>query len=617
MKTICRALIAGMLIAMIAIGVACAMAESDSAQTKVAVLRGVVVDAETGLPEPCTVAIIDSKGRTVLESEGFKDGFRCDGRFEKQLPPGRTRVRVTRGFEVVAEERTVELARGREVRMEFRLKRRVDVRRRGWFAGDSHAHMIHGENKLPVDFNDVALAAKAEDLQFLSLAQAWSMENPTPEKLEAELSRRSSPDCALTWNMEAPKNYYRGDAGRCLGHCWTLGLRGRTGSGRDAISLLMEASAHDYESAKPGFANFESHQFIHEQGGAVFYSHPARWWTGPWGGQGGYAKQENMRISNMAVELPLDTLIGPTYDGLDVMTSSGELQANGLAFDLWCLLLNHGWRVAATASSDSCFDRPGGATPGDVRTYAYLEGGFSFPAVAKATALGRTFVTSGPLLLAALEKQPPGSSFAADGHKRTLTLEAWASGADDQGLGKMEVLRNGVLFWSNQWSQPCLSAKTNIVITEDQNAWYCARVFGTGARQPRAISGAFYFESKPYEPPAPIPASVRVSLVDRQSGAKLSGKVTEVFFKASLQSDGKSHAITGGEGELTTPAIARLRAEVPGYEPLCLSPFLDNPELLNTITGLKAEDLVKWVTFERVRALLGRVQLEFQLQRKP
>jgi hypothetical protein len=162
----------------------------------------------------------------------------------------------------------------------FVLRRRVDLRKRGWYAGDSHVHMLHGERTVPVGFDFVALTARAEDLQYLSLAQSWIVEPATPEALEAELQPRSTRDCLLTWNLEAPKNYYKGDAGRCLGHCWSLGMRGRTAKGLDAIQLLLEASAWDYESSKPTYANFESHHLIHSQGGAVFYSHPARWWMG-------------------------------------------------------------------------------------------------------------------------------------------------------------------------------------------------------------------------------------------------------------------------------------------------------------------------------------------------
>jgi len=46
--------------------------------------------------------------------------------------------------------------------------------------------------------------------------------------------------------------------------------------------------------------------------------------------------------------------------------------------ELWALLLNHGYRLAATASSDACFDRPGGGVPGSARTYTYLPNGFSW-----------------------------------------------------------------------------------------------------------------------------------------------------------------------------------------------------------------------------------------------
>lgn len=482
------------------------------------VLRGTVLDRDTGQPTPCTVSLVDAVGATVMERDSFRGGFRCDGQFTKRLPAGRTRLRITRGFETRAVEQFVEVVAGRTTEVEVRLERVVDLRRRGWYAGDSHDHMIHGERTIPVDFDFVALTARAEDLHYLSLAQAWVLSNATPEKLEAELGRRSTPACALTWNLEAPKNYYRGDAGRCLGHCWTLGLRGRTDRGEDVIGLLLEASAHDYESDKPSYANFESHQLIRAQGGTVFYTHPARWWTGSWGGQGGYPKQERMRISNLAVELPLDTLIGPTFDGVDLITGNGEFAANAMAFDLWCLLLNHGYRVAGTASSDACFDRPGGATPGVARTYTYVAEDFSFPAVARATAQGRTFVTTGPLLLVSVDGQPAGSVFAADGHPRNLQIEAWASGADPGGLSRLEILRNGRLVQTHPFAPAASAFVTNVPIAETETAWYCVRAFGRDPQRQRAISGAFFFDATPHRAPAPVPARVRVRLQDALSG---------------------------------------------------------------------------------------------------
>ena len=457
-------------------------------------LRVSVVDAGSGLQVPCTVALVNSAGETIIDNQSFASGFRCDGQFMRSLPAGKTRIWVSRGFEYRTVEKVVEIRPGERLDLSLRLERSVDLRQRGWYAGENHAHMNHGERTIPVDFDSVALAARAEDLQYLSLAQAWSVENPTPENLEAELRKRSLPDCVLTWNLEAPKNYYRGDAGRCLGHCWTLAVNGRTAEGLDVIDTLLRASAHDYESAKPSYANFESHQLIHAQGGASFYTHPARWWTGAWGGQGGYPKQEQMRVSNMAVELPLDTLLGPTFDGIDLITGSGEWEANVIAVELWCLLLNHGYRVAGTASSDACFDRVGGATPGVARLYTFLDGDFSLPKAARAATLGRTFVTTGPLLLVSLDGQPPGAALPADGSLRELKIEAWASGNDPQGLSRLELLCNGLPIQTNLFPPGVLSFTTNIALHPTGTRWYCVRLFGSNARRERAISGAFFVD---------------------------------------------------------------------------------------------------------------------------
>ncbi|HXP61595.1 MAG TPA: CehA/McbA family metallohydrolase [Dongiaceae bacterium] len=582
-----------------------------------ATLRGTIRDEGTGALTPCTVTITDAKGKLLVENGSFNSGFRCSGRFTKALPPGRTRIRVTRGFETEAVERQLELPAGRETELTLVLRRRVDLRRRGWYGGDSHAHMLHGERTVPVDFDFVALTARAEDLQYLCLAQNWTVEPATPEALEAELKPRSTRDCLLNWNLEAPKNYYQGDAGRCLGHCWNLGMRGRTAEGLDVIHLLLEASAWDYESSKPTYANFESQALIHSQGGAVFYTHPARWWMGSWGGQGGYPKVDRMRVSNMAVELPLDTLAGPTYDGLDVLTTGGESAANAKAFQLWSLLLNHGYRLAATASSDACFDRPGGGVPGIVRTYTFVTGQFSLAKVAQATAAGRTFATTGPLLIATLDGAPPGCALAANGQKHVLAVEAWACGSDAGGIARLELLRNGQPFKQAAGDGRSNSLRTEFALEENESAWYCVRVLGSDAQRQIALSGAFYFAAKNYRPPLPVRAQVQARIVDAQSGECLPGSLTEVTLEGPVGRDGKRHRLNTGQGQISVPATVRLRAEAVGHAALTLSPFLDSPKIVQTVTGLADTDLLDWKTFEQLREQLGRIDLVFRLHREP
>jgi len=317
----------------------------------------------------------------------------------------------------------------------------------------------------------------------------------------------------------------------------------------------------------------------------------------------------------MAVELPLDTLAGPTFDGLDVITGPGEFEANAMAFELWSMLLNHGYRVAGTASSDACFDRPGGAIPGAVRTYTYLGDGFSLPAVTRAAAHGANFATSGPLLLVSLDGEQAGSAVEANGKPHTIKIEAWASGCDTQGLSRLELLRNGAAAQTILFSPPISFFQTNITLQSRENCWYCVRVMGGDPQRQRAITGAFFFEREGLRPPEPVMAKVRVTVQDAKTGEKLTGSVTEVSFLGPVPRQGKRHDISMQES-MAIPVTVRLQADVAGYRSQIQSPFLDNAPLRNLITGLSAEDLLDWGTFERVGELLSEITLTFNLQKK-
>jgi hypothetical protein len=324
-----------------------------------------------------------------------------------------------------------------------------------------------------------------------------------------------------------------------------------------------------------------------------------------------------MRVSNLAVELPLDTLAGPTFDGVDLITGSGEFEANTMAFDLWAMLLNHGYRVAGTASSDACFDRPSGGVPGVVRLYTFVGRDFSLSKVTRSATQGRNFVTSGPLLLVSVEDRPPGSTFSAGLKPRTLLVEAWPSGADPKGLSRVELCRNGHVVSTTVFPQPLGLFRTNFTVIENEEAWYCVKIFGSDPQRQRAISGAFFFDAKDHRPPMAQPIQLQVTLQDVSSGKPLHGSVTELRFHGTLPISGPRHSVSVAGRTLTVPATVRLRAEAPDYQPATLSPFLDNPGLVGLVTSLSAEDLLKWETFEQIRSLMRTTALTFRLEKKP
>src|SRR5260370_21895615 len=70
--------------------------------------------------------------------------------------------------------------------------------------------MKHGQGTIVAQFPFLALTARAEALDYMSVAQQWNVDTITPEILTRACAEVSAPDCMLHWNTEEPKNYWRG-----------------------------------------------------------------------------------------------------------------------------------------------------------------------------------------------------------------------------------------------------------------------------------------------------------------------------------------------------------------------------------------------------------------------
>jgi hypothetical protein len=554
----------------------------------------VKVSDETGATIPCSVALRDSAGALAVENRSYTAGFRSIGEFRKQLPAGPATLTVTRGFNFLAETRDLTIRPGETTAIEIRLRRRSPLAQLGWRCGDHHVHMTHGESRIVVDFDYIALAARAEGLDHLSVGQYWNLPNPTATAAERECRRVSTPDCALTWNLEAPKNYYRGDASHTLGHCWFVGARATDTIAQDLLGM----SAHDYESDKEPTPNFESHALIHDHGGVISYTHPCRWWTGKWGGQGGFPVEEGKFISNLAAELPFDTVAGPTYDAVDVLMQTNEKEVNANGLKLWFLLLNHGYRLPATASSDATFDNDGRGTPGRVRVYTHSEAG-----PADAIRRGRTFVTSGPLLLLEIDGHEPGDTIVADRPtRRVARLRAWAAET-------LELLRNGEVVKTFHASEAEHSW------TEDGGSWWIARAFGRDRDNQIAITNPIFFDRPGWKPPESAKATVRLRITDAASGRPLGAEYEALEMIGRRPRTLFRRETRDGALQLELPATARIRVTSPGYHPMTRSIFLDCPPILQTTLNTRVPQLLDWSTYERTRRLLSEAQLDFPLKK--
>ncbi len=154
-----------------------------------------------------------------------------------------------------------------------------------------------------------------------------------------------------------------------------------------------------------------------KKGALAIHAHPTSWW---W--QGGTGHQY---ITNVAVDLIPDLLSGRTWDGLVVMGYDHDHYSYQ---NLWFHLLNMGYRMTPFAELDSNFETKDPYYYGAMRTYYYLGGPFSVPELLRAARAGHTFVTSGPIVLATVDKHyQVGDVVPLDGNTHQLEIEAYAS----------------------------------------------------------------------------------------------------------------------------------------------------------------------------------------------
>jgi hypothetical protein len=578
------------------------------------VLSLTVYDAQTKQIIPCSVALRTSKGELLTEDPGYSAGFRCPGEVRSSLPAGKTKIVVTRGFDYRAEVRELDLPSAGTTECEIHLTRISPLRKNGWVCGDNHIHMKHGQGPIIAHFPFLALTARAEAMDYMSVAQAWNVDTVTAENLTRECAAVSSPDCVLHWNMEEPKNYWQGDVSHCMGHCWNIGMGDVTADGKDPIAELFAMSAGDYQKEKVRTPNFDSHALIHFMGGIAAYTHPVRFWRGPWGGQNGFPVEKDKFVSNMAQELPFDTVAGPTYDTIDIMMQTRERLVNELGEQLWFMLLNQGYRMPATASTDASFDNPGRAIPGAVRVYTRIEGELTLGKVAKAMKAGKNFVTSGPLLMFTLGEYGIGDIVQLSSPMKLQgRVETWASGVPDEYLTKIEVIRNGQLFKTCELAGHPETHELSFEIEEGKTAWYIVKCYGSQWSQ-FAVSNPIYFEGPEYRAPQPTPANVELLVVAIDSSRPLDGsyEVIEMIGREPKVLN-KGH-FTEGRVTFSAPATARIRVQSPGCEAAMKSIFIDTPALLNSTLEIQPEGILDWASYEAVKKTLNHIQLKFAMR---
>jgi len=342
--------------------------------------------------------------------------FYTTGAVTVAVPPGKSRVEASRGFEFAPATQTVEIAVGQAKSVELLLTKTADVSPFGYFGGDPHFHFPRRNDK---DDNTMLDLLAAEDLRFgASLAYNEPM-GPYAgfmDKLDSPQLRglgltsvRERDGCALISGQEYRSTTY----GHLLIYL------------RDALVFPEKSfNADDW----PVYG--EVAREVQRAGGLAIQAH------------GGYAQ-----------EIYADAALG-AVNAVELL-QFGIYRGIGLAD--WYDMLNTGYRFPITAASDW----PACRFLGDCRTFVHAKRQPSFADWLRGAAEGRSFVSTGPLLLLEVDGQGPGARFDKAGPGPHAPIARVRLRCEVTPVTQVQLVVNGQVVQT--WSVPA---------SQQQGAWW-------------------------------------------------------------------------------------------------------------------------------------------------
>ncbi|MCC6390675.1 MAG: CehA/McbA family metallohydrolase [Bryobacterales bacterium] len=310
-----------------------------------------------------------------MDQAGEYHYFHTDGDFEVDLPPGRTELSVSRGFEYMPERREVAVKAGQTAELVIALKRIDNMAARGWWDGDNHFHM----NYAGVYFN-------------------------TPRRL---MEQAEGEDIHVLNNLICNKEQRIPDIAHFTGT-------------PDIVSTATRILFHSQEYHPPfwghsTFLNLKKHivipDYVGYQNTIVDSIYPTN--TTPFrvareeGGLAGYAHGAG---PHFAVDLALDNV-----DFVEANALSGMEPL----YKAW----NCGYRVVASAGEDAFPNFYRSYILGSNRVYVHSGPTLNYDQWTKDFRAGKSFVTSGPLLLLKVNGKEPGEEIRLPEGKHTLKID--------------------------------------------------------------------------------------------------------------------------------------------------------------------------------------------------
>lgn len=423
-----------------------------------------IVDRATKQPTHCRVNVVGADGNYYEPAEnpltpyslhrlGNRAGkgpfryygwfFFSSGEFEVRVPAGATRVEVWKGYEYRPLVHELTVAAGASERVDLTLERAVTMTDLGYYSGDVHIHLDRRDETEEARALDLLAA---EDMQYgVLLANNEGGNNYT-----GIMERNFHPQRAFGKSAVKSRGIYSIASGQEI-------VNGTYGH---ILLFLHDRIALEGLSVEPNFwpPLGVLGQEARRLNGFAFHAH------------GGYAQ-----------EIYADFVRRDT-NGVELLQFA---EYRGIALEGWYKMLNIGYQFPALGACDYPYCR----VLGDCRTYVSAPERPSFPEWCQRLAEGRSFFTTGPMLLLEVDGHQPGDIIrrsSSDQQSLKARVRVKSEVADPtevelivngRGRGRRALRKQS----ANDWFE------FEVAIDVDRPLWIAAKTFNTPpAGQPDA-----------------------------------------------------------------------------------------------------------------------------------
>ncbi len=346
-----------------------------------------------------------------------------DGRSQGWLPRGRVAVEIARGFEYRPVSTYVDIAPGQRS-LDLTIERWIDMNEGGWYSGDTHVHFLSPDGALT--------EAAAEGLNVVNLLQAqWGHVFTNIEDFTGYT--RSADDGHTVVHVSQENRQH------VLGHLNLLGLR-------EPVYPLSSDGASEGEPGG-GLDTTTSRwaDAAHAQGATVIVAH--------------------MPTPNGETAVLIST---GRADGLEM------IDFNTFEHMEYYRYLNGGYKLPLVAGTDKM---EATIPVGEYRTYARLDGEFTFDRWLEALRAGRTFATSGPMLSFTIDGEEPGTTLDRPVGAR-VSVKARAESIFP--IHTLQVVQGGEVVAEDSSQDGDTSLEVEAEVTVTSHGWMIARCAGPG-----------------------------------------------------------------------------------------------------------------------------------------